>query len=457
MGMIKYAVYLGVIIVIALVFEQFITGVYNLTLQGVAGNLSSYIFLVVIYFILFILGRAFFDKKLNSKSSQFILWGSMVHIGAMLAVYLYSINPALLFIFPAVIVIGLWSRNKTPGASKFHFKFRATHPEFIDERGGVCVLRSGSLGFALMKFFRIYLPIPLKELLLYLYNEKIECCFEVQGNGSGITYYLAVLGQGRNYDQTFKEFMDRNNRLRQFLRKEAVHFEDISDVISAQHTFYLPFFPNTPFKVDTHGTPQEFPAISNANGEIILQQEFDEQVFSVFSMKPHFAPGTLYQFLGNLNENYFLQIHLHPLSDIDVTLRAEELNQRYRDSIKRLSAGLEDNAEFQAASYLFNQVGQSSKDSIEPLLDKEELDHLDYIKKEIENVKFGRKIGLWDVEFSFLGSIVLAQTLNVKFGGTNQRISPHAISALTARTSLGQSQILDSKILHRLLPNTYQE
>ena len=75
--------------------------------------------------------------------------------------------------------------------------------------------------------------------------------------------------------------MNDSNRVRQFFKREGVRFEDINDILTAQHIFYLPYFTDTPFKVDQHGVPLDFPTVTNENGEIIVQKEFDELNFSI--------------------------------------------------------------------------------------------------------------------------------------------------------------------------------
>ena len=164
----------------------------------------------------------FTHKKIYKQSSQFVLWASMLHIGGTLGVFFYSYNPFLLFIFPVILVIVYITRQKNPASSKLRFKFQTIHPEFIDDRGGICVIRSGAGGFRLLKFFRLDPVLPMKELILYLFHEQVECSFEIHRTPKGLVYYLGIITEGRKYDALHERFMVQINRIRQFFKKQQI-------------------------------------------------------------------------------------------------------------------------------------------------------------------------------------------------------------------------------------------
>ena len=454
MSLMKYAVYAGVIIGIAFFFEQIMVFMYDLTLQCAAGQLTSYVLLVVIWIVLYIVARAFFDKKVHPQSSKFALWASILHVGASLAVFLYSFEPLLLLIFPVIIVVGYWSRQKAskhPQASRIHFRFQVTHPEFIDGRGGACAVRAGPQGFTLIKFLNVALPLPTKELLIYLYRQQVEWTFEAHHNAHGLAYCIGVLANDRNYDAAFERCVHQANQLRQFLKRRKVRITDVSDVLGVQKTFYRPYFIEGPFALDARGDPRDFPRIKNQADEIAIEEDFSEKTFAIHALSPTFKPTPLYESLNALGEECYLQLHARPLSEEEMSERDARLTEAYRESIHHLSDGLEGNAEIQAASYLFTQTGQS-KESIEPLLDKEELARLKDIKRERRSLEAGRKDGMWEFELYLFGNPTLVQTLEVKVGGKIQPLTPHALSPLAMRALLGIGQVVDSKRIFHLFP-----
>ncbi|MFX1296435.1 MAG: hypothetical protein ACFFD2_16470 [Promethearchaeota archaeon] len=452
MNLIKYGIYIGAIVIVALLFEKIMTFFYDLTLNGLVGDLTSYLYLTLIWLAIFIIARGFLDKKMHPKSSQFALLGGGLHIGLCLAIYFYNTQPLYLLIFPVIIVIGYWMHQNRSTLSKGRYKLRPTHPEFVDERGGTCVFRAGSQGFTILKFFEITPPIPIKEFLLYLFHELVECTFEIRNSEGNLSYYLTVIAHGRNYDITHRHCMEQSNRLRQFFRQERMHSVDVNDVLNALCIYYAPYFLHNPTTLDEKGIPTIFPKLSSLENELIIEQGYDERTFTIHVLHPTFEANNLYSFLENLDENYYLQLHFRPLSSKEITEREDRFNQEYRDSLKRLTNGLEGDTEFQAASYLFSSVGRVSKENLEPLLDQSELTHLKEVKQKMQHIKVGRKIGLWAVDFYLMGNPVIAQTLAVKLNGIQQILIPHAFAPLACRKSLGYTHFIDSKELSTLLP-----
>jgi len=453
MGMMKYAIYIGIILIVALCFQQIMTFLYDLTLQGVAGQLNAYLILLFIWIFLYIVAKLLLDKKVHPKSSKYALWGGMLHIGAVLAVYFSNSNPFLLLIYPAILGIVVWTRQKRPHTPKFGLKLHISHPLFIDNRGGIGVLRTGCEGFLLLKFFRVDAPFPVKELLLYCAHEQLECTFEVRGTPEGLEYGIGLSVHGRRYDLVYQKCMDRANRLRQFLKKIDVSFTELSDYLNVLTRFYAPYFLYTPMPLTKNGLPQVFPQLSIDKNDLTVESDLEDCTFAIHRLKSTFPQNAdLYPFLEGVTERFCLQFHLTPLNAVQLDAKEVQLNTEYSATLKRLTKGLEENTEFQAASYLFTKT-EDSKENLEPLLNRTELECLKSLKQRLRQLKAGRTIGLWETEFYLICSTSLAQALAIKIGGTAQVISPHTLPYLASRARLGEPTLVDSRDLSVLLPN----
>ncbi|MHA1358321.1 MAG: hypothetical protein ACTSRC_09425 [Candidatus Helarchaeota archaeon] len=455
MGYIKYGIYLVVVIIIALIFEQIMTLFYNLTIQGIQGDFYTYIILGVIWFSIFLLAKIFLNENFHPKSSIYAMVGGMIHIGGCLAAYFMETNPILLLVFPVIFIIFYTNKTKKQGVNKGLFKLKPIHPLFVDTRGNICVLRS-TAGFTALKFFTITPPFPVKELLLYLFHEQIEWTFEIQSKGKKM-YYLTIIVHGRNYDTVHQQCLDKITKLRHFLRQEEVTFIDLDDVLNALSSYYAPYFIYPLSSLDAKGIPNEFPRFKNIERELVIEYEMDELTFSLHNLQLDFKSNEFYAFLDSLEEYYYLQIHMRPLSLEEVASRAAKLNREYRDSIQRLTNGLEKNTEFQAASYLFSQVGDAQKKNLELLLDKNEIMHLRAVRRKIQQIEEGKVVGVWHAEVNLIGNQVLAQNLAIKSGGTQQLISPQIFPVIASRQLIGYGEVVDSKELYHILPNRIKQ
>lgn len=451
MSLMKYAVYLGVILGIAFFFEQIMVFMYDLTLQCAAGELASYVILAVIWVFIYIIMRAYFDKKVHPQSSKFALWASVAHIGVSLAVFFSNTDPLLLLIFLILPAIWWMMRYKPSRTPKVRFSANPIHLEFIDARGGVCVLRSGLPRLTLLKFFTLYPPLAMRELLMFFNHRQMECSLELQRTAQGLNYCLALITQGHNYDQAFEECYRQANDLRQFLKKQRVRFRDIGDYLNAQLAFYKPYFCETAFSLDHRGHPRQFPTVTALDGEVVIEEDFSERCFAIHALRPEFTPNDLYAFLEKQEEEFFLQFHMRPLTDMEVELLEIECHEGYRDSLQRLSEEVQNDGLF-AVGNLFERTGEASMKNFEPLLDREELKRFKKIKKQMRDIEDGKRLGFWEFEFRVLGSSILAQSIRVKVGGELELLPPHALRMLSSRLSSGFSQVVNSKKVERALP-----
>jgi len=452
MGLAKYAIYIGIILVVAFFFEQIMTGVYDLTLQGVAGDITAYILLVVVWIIIYIVARLFFDKKVHPKSSRYALWGGMLHISIMLGIFFANSNPILLLIFPIILGAAFWMRKKRQTTPKFAFKFHPIHPLFVDDRGGVSVFRIGKDGFLLMKFLLIRPPLPVKEILLYFYHEGIEFTFEAQHQHE-LLYYMGLLVRGRHFGALHQGLLERVNRVRQFFKKLGIPFTEINDYMNVLKIIYAPYFLYTPPSLTIKGLPRQFPNLSAQGTEVLIENELEEFAFAIHKLTPASSKANeLYSFLETIEEPYYFQFHMNPLGKLQLDSKEEQANEQYRTTLKRMTAELENNSEFQAASYLFTQM-EAPKENLEPLMDREELDRLKQVKKRLRKLQEGRTIGLWEAGFYLLGSPALAQALAVKMGVNLQTISPYTLPSLACRMGIEAGFMIDSKELSTLFPS----
>ena len=376
----------------------------------------------------------------------------MLHIGIMLGIFIANSNPILLLIFPIILGAAFWMRKKRQTAPKFAFKFHPIHPLFVDDRGGVGVFRIGKDGFLLLKFLLVRPPLPIKEILLYLYHEGIEFTFEVQHQHE-LLYYIGLLGRGRNFDALHQGLLERANKVRQFFKKLGVPFAEINDYLNVLKIIYAPYFLYTPPPLTVKGFPCQFPHLSAQGPEVLIENESEEFAFAIHKLTPACSKANeLYPFLETIEEPYYFQFHVSPLGKLQLDLREEQANEQYRTTLKRMTAELENNSEFQAASYLFTQM-EAPKENLEPLMDRAELDRLKNVKKHLKKLQEGRTIGLWAAGFYLLSSPVLAQALTVKMGASLLTISPYTLPSLACRMGIDTGSMIDSKELSTLFPN----
>ena len=453
MSLMKYGIYIGIILIVAFFFEQIMTGLYDLTLQGVAGEINAYIILVVAWIAIYVLARAVLDKKVHPKSSRFAFWGGMLHIGVTLAVFFAYSNPLLLLIFPVFLSILFLTRQKRQTAPRFAGKFRPMHPLFIDDRGGVCVSRIGKEGFLLLKFLQVQPPLPIREVLLYLYHEGVEFTFELQHQGSTSYYYLGIITQGRRFDAAHQLCLARANAVRQFFKKMGVVCTDVSDYLNVLQIFYGPYFLYSPAALTPKGLPRQFLTLSTQGSQVLIENELEELPVVLHKLAPTFTKTNgMYAFLESVSDSYYLQFHLRPLDAARLASLEEQHTTDYRATLKRLTTGLEENSEFQAASYLFNQI-EPSQENLEPLMDRTELDRLKSLKQQLTHLQEARSVGMWDTGFYLCGSLAVTQTLAVKIGGEVQPLAPYALPSLVSRWAIEANHPVDSKAVSMLFPN----
>lgn len=453
MSLIKYGLYVLVIVVIAVVFEQVMTFMYDLTVQGIGGELLSYVTMGVLWMTLYVLAKAFLNKRIHPSTSQFLLWASMFHIGGSLAVFFYTTNPSLLLAFPIVIGVVVFLRRRTPYRPNLRWKSRPIHPLFVDDTEGICCSRTESGTFQLVKFFTLQPPFPLKELLLFLFHEQITCVFEVHHHLGHLEYSLGLLERARDFRTAQHALLTKKHLLRQFFKSTSVIFQDVKETINVLKCYYAPYFLYRPAPLDSHGCPMSFPSISSLDQEVILEHGFDEMSFTLSRIRPTGTPTTLYPFLEAIEESVHFQLYLHPLNAQQINQREALLNTQYKETLRRLTSGLESNSDFQAASYLFNQPGDSHRETIEPLLDQADLKVLNDLKEQLRQVKAGRLIGLWNIEAYVFASAAVAQTVTIKLNSTKQSLPPSSLTRLTGRTPSGDSHIIDGKELITIFPS----
>lgn len=481
MGMFKYILYLGLILGIAYFFETIMVTIYDLTVQGVTGDISAYVGLLLIYVILYVAARLVFNKKIYKQSSQFVLWASMLHIGGTLAAFFYNSEPLLLITFPMIFVIAYWTRYRSPtSVKKIRFKSLTIHPEFIDDRGGVCVLRVGPQGFRLLKFFQLDFPFPRKEILLYIFHNKLNCSFEMHRTSRGVAYYLGLITEGRNYNAAHEQCVKQGNHLRQFLRREGVRFNEIQDIINLQRIFYATYFLEAIPSLNPRGRPAKFPTVSSEGENFVIEEDFSERTFQAHIIEPKFTENVtdviqgpeisvpwglklyrmgiqLHKFLRTTYKGeFYIQYLLHPLSEEAIEERGDALNQDYIDSFGRLAGNWQENDQLQAACYAFKEIGIGDKDKILPLLDKEEVKRFERVNQNIDIFKKGKEVGLWEFRFCVVGAPGLATSVVSRTGGSRKRLPPSAITHITTRSPLGTGNIVDSRGIEFLLPGKHR-
>jgi hypothetical protein len=450
---IKYGLYLMVIVIIAILFEKIMIFLYNVTLRSIAGDIAAYILILAVWIFLYILARGYLDKKVARRSSQYTLLGGALHLGICLAIYFYNTEPLLLLIFPVLFFVAYKMRNGQTGGIGGTFKLAPTHPELIDDRGGICILRVGASGVRALKFFTIVSQIPARELLLYIFHKQLECTFEIHSTNGTTQYYLTLIHEGRNYDTVHQQSLQDAEEFRQFLKKENITFIDVEDVLNALRIYYAPYFLYTPSPLDSNGHPLEFPQLAKKDYEILIEHEYDELTLTIHALHPEFTSNELYSLLKTTADDYYLQFHLRPLNALEIANLQQRLNHEYCDSLKRLTDNLEGNTEFQAAQYLFTSVNQVSKENLEPLLDQDELQHLRTVKKKLQYLKACKDIGLWELELSLIGNTVLAETIAIKLSGRQKHLPPQTFSPIARRQLVGHSHIINSTELFPLLPH----
>jgi hypothetical protein len=291
-----------------------------------------------------------------------------------------------------------------------------------------------------------------KEILLYLYHEGIEFTFEV-AHQRELTYYIGLLARGRKFDALHQGLLEQANKVRQFFKKLGVSFAEINDYLNVLKIIYAPYFLYTPPSLTTKGLPSQFPILFAQGTEVLIENELEEFSFAIHKLTPASPKANkLYSFLETIEESYYLQFHMSPFGKLQLDLKEEQANEQYRTTLKRMTAELENNSEFQAASYLFTQM-EAPKENLEPLMDRAELDRLKNVKKHLRKLQEGRTIGLWEAGFYLLGSPSLAQALAVKIGANLQTISPYTLPSLACRVGIDAGSMIDSKELSILLPN----
>ncbi|MDD1778604.1 MAG: hypothetical protein LUQ65_10595 [Candidatus Helarchaeota archaeon] len=456
MALMKYVIYIGIILIIAFFFEQIMTVLYDSTLQGIAGNVNAYLLLVVIWVIIYFVARIVFDKKVHPKSSHYALLAGILHVSIMLALFFANSNPLLLLIFPVIIGVIFWTRKKHPTAPKFAFKFQPTHPLYIDDRSGMAVFRIGKDGFLLLKFFMVKPPLPVKELLLYLYRQGIEFTFEIHHQGD-TRYYIGLLARGRHLDTLHNGCLEQVNMVRQFCKKLGVTATEVGDCLNVLQILYAPYFLYTPPRLSDKGVPLQFPHLSAQGTEVLIEHELEEFAFTVHKLTPAYTKNNeFYPFLETVEDSYYLQFHMVPLTAEQIDAKEEQANQQYRSTLKRMTGDLENNSEFQAAAYLFNQM-EPSKENIEPLMKREELKRLKQVKESLKKLEDGRTIGLWTAGCYLLSSSAVAQALAIKLDAQIQPLSPYSLPRIGCRQGIDAMSMIGSKELSNLFPNQLKQ
>jgi len=432
------------------------TVLYNFTLQGVAGDVNAYILLVVIWVIIYLAARVVFDKKVHPKSSRYALLAGMLHISIMLALFFANSNPLLLLIFPVIILVIFWTSKKRPTAPKFAFKFQPTHPLYVDDRDGMAVFRVGKEGFLLIKFFLVQPPLPVRELLLFLYGQGIEFTFEIHHQKDTL-YYIGLVARGRHLDALHHSSLEQANKVRQFSKKLGITITEIGDYLNVLQVLYAPYFLYTPPRLSVKGAPVQFPHLSAQGTEVLIEHELEEFTFTVHRLTPTYAKNSeLYSFLETIEDSYYLQFHIIPMTQAQIDAKEEQADEQYRTTLKRMTGELENNSEFQAAAYLFNQM-DAPKENLEPLMKRAELDRLREVKRTLKKLQEGRTIGLWTVGCYFLSSPALAQALAVKMNAQLQPLSPYVLLPITIRQSMDAVAMIGSKELSTLFPNPLKQ
>ncbi len=418
MRLLEIGMYIIVIIIVMLLFQQIVNILYDLSLAVTVGEINALLYLGLIWAGLYIFIRFIFTmkKKKRSELPKYVGLGGVAHITICLAIFCYNTNPLLLLSFPIIIAVLYKIRSSNTLNAQHKQANRPVHPYFVDERNGTCIIRTGSRGFTMFKFFNLFPPFMIRDFLLFLYHEQIECVLEVQKNAGSLEYQLVIITRGRNYDMLFERCSLVSSSLKQFFHQEEIIFEDQNDPLNILHKFYAPYFIYATSALNS-GVPLEFPKISFAKNEISIDLEFEEFHFSVSKILPKSPIDDFFEFLETIDEDFFYQIHFRPLNDGEISIQEEQYNQEYRGSLKRLTEGLEDDVEFTAANYLFTSLGQTSKENIEPLLNQSEINRLKTIKRQIQHIKLGREIGMWELESYLIGSPVLAKTISIKLEG----------------------------------------
>jgi len=186
---------------------------------------------------------------------------------------------------------------------------------------------------------------------------------------------------------------------------------------------------------------------------MLIENELEEFQFAVHKLTPTYSKANeMYAFLETIEEPYYLQFHFNPLEKLQLDQKEEQANDQYRSTLKRLTEELENNSEFQAATYFFTQM-EAPKEDLEPLIDRTELDRLKQAKNYLKRLQEGRTIGLWAAGFYLLSSPALAQALALKMGASLQTILPYSLPSLACHLCIEEGSMAESKEISTLLPH----
>ncbi|MHA1323886.1 MAG: hypothetical protein ACTSRL_13955 [Candidatus Helarchaeota archaeon] len=455
MSLIKYTAYLIIILTIAFLFEQIVTAIRDLTAAASGGELAAYLLLGLIYSGLYIIARTTLNERIHPKSSKYIFYVGLLHIGGSLAVFLGGLDPLMLLIFPVLGGFFLWAhRYQRSLQSRYSTKPQTPILEFIDANAGICVLRSTGRTYILYKFFELIPPLSFQELLSFLYREQVIFTYEIYNYNSTLRHLLCLLSIGQNFHHVYNQFILQANRLRTFLRKQRTSFLDISDYLNALEAYYAPLFLQTPTPLNAHGVPTHLPAVTYQPDEVILQVKEISHTLTLHTLNCPIDLTPLYNFLPSIKEPYYLQILCQALSEQEVNTYQEGLYKQYRECVTELSIELKQDNTFATANYFFSMAGkiESNREDLAPFLNPNVLIKLDQVKKAIKNLEHGRQIGLWNVELRFLASPILAQLFTAKLNDSKPLIAS-AYPLFISRIPSNSTQILHSEALASLFPS----
>ena len=360
----------------------------------------------------------------------------------------------------------------------------------------MCVLRFGINTFHLIKFFTLTPPLPLLEVLMFLFRQQTEFTFEIQHVHKQTKYHIGLIvhDHGR-YDDLYQELMDQANNFRMHLRRQQAQFSDVGDYLNAQLTFYAPYFcgllaPLKKFgKLRKLWKPARFPELTREEDEIEIREklterlpqlihemqdigfreELTERTFTLHLLAPDFEKNKLYDFLDTLNEDYYLQFHLRPICEGEFADIEHTAFQHYRNAAEALQNQVGPSGSTAHTAFtLLTQVKDSSPETVRYFLAPDALRRLSDAKQAMHNLDLGRRIGTWEVEITFLGNAVLASTLAVKIGGNCPQLPAECLTRLAERRlsriarrdnnwrewGVPHQQFLHSRLLHSLLPQT---
>lgn len=452
MSLIKYGVYIGILIVFAFTFESIIMVMYDLTLQALSGRFGGYLLLVAIFLGLYIITRAFLNRKVHPKASQFCLWFGAAYIGGTLAAYFFATEPIYLTIFPIIFLVGYWTQRQKSQSVRRHIKFKTHHPELIDNHAGICVIRMGAAGFRFLKFFTIHEPFAVPNLLIFLNQNQIEFTFEVRVPKQSQPI-LGIQTQGRDYQRAYKYCLHQANQLRQFLKSQEVVFQDINDYVGVQQLYYASYFSLEPSSLNPQGIPKIFPQVEITGEGAHLQAGFSEKLITLQSIQLKKPPTpSFYAYLTTLSEACYLQIHARPLNHLEIDAINDQTVEQYRNHIHNLSKHLEENHDFNTASLLLSKIDdfRPKHEGLRPLLDQDAVTRLQQTKLELRRIEIGRKLGLWQIEILFVGEEILGQVLAITLGGMNTIIQPAMLGLVSTRSFLMPCQNHDSRFIQYL-------